>query len=29
MPILVAGLRDHDEQFNRTERKLDDSEYAA
>jgi hypothetical protein len=26
---LVAALRDHDEQFNRTERKLDDTEYAA
>jgi hypothetical protein len=29
MPILVAALRAHDAQFNRTERRLDDTEKAA
>jgi hypothetical protein len=29
MPILVAALRAHDAQFNRTERRVDDTEKAA
>ena len=29
MPILVAALRAHDVQFNRTERRVDDTEKAA